>query len=51
MPYFKYVGYSNSEGVLCASLQFHDVEETAHSLELEVGGAVNEDPHLYGHVV
>ena len=37
-------------GVYCASLQSHDVEETAvpHNLVGKVEGAVNEDPHLYG---
>ena len=46
----KYVGQSDVEGVLCAGLQSHDVEETAisHNLVGRVEGAVNEDLHLYG---
>ena len=44
----KDVGQSDVEGVLCASLQSHDVEETAIPCNLvgRVEGAVNEDPHL-----
>ena len=49
----KDVGQSDVEGVLCAGLQSHDVEETATPIKLvrRVGGAVNEDPHLYGQVI
>ena len=46
----KYVGQSDVEGVLCAGLQSHDVEETAlsHNLVGRVEGAVNEDSDIYG---
>ena len=46
----KYVGQSDVEGVLCAGLQSHDVEETAisHKLVGRVEGAVNEDSDIYG---
>ena len=49
----KYVGQSDVEGVLCAGLQSHDVEESAIPIKLvgRVGGAVNEDPHFYGRVI
>ena len=49
----KYVGQSDVEGVLCAGLQSHDVEETAlsHNLVGRVEGAVNENLHLYGRVI
>ena len=49
----QYVGQSDVEGVLCAGLQFHDVEETAlpHNLVGRVEGAVNKDLHLYGRVL
>ena len=48
-----YVGQSDVEGVLCAGLQSHDVEETAIPCNLvgRVGGAVNENAHLYGWVI
>ena len=46
----KYVGQSDVEGVLCAGLQSHDVEETAisHNLVGRVEGAVNEDSDISG---
>ena len=45
----KYVGQSDVEGVLCASLQSHGVEETAIPCNLvgRVGGAANEDTDIY----
>ena len=44
----KYVGQSGVEGVLCASLQSHDVEKTAIPCNLvgRVGGAVNKDSDI-----
>ena len=46
----KDVGQSDVEGVLCAGLQSHDVEETtrSHNLIERVGGTVNEDSDIYG---
>ena len=46
----KDVGQSDVEGVLCAGLQSHDVEETASPCYLvgRVEGAVNEDSDIYG---
>ena len=48
--YSKYVGQCNSEGVLCAGLQSHDVEEIVipRNLVGRVEGAVNEDTDTYG---
>ena len=44
----KDVGQSDVEGVLCAGLQSHDVEETASPCYLvgRVEGAVNEDSDI-----
>ena len=45
-----YVGQSDVEGVLCAGLQSHDVEETAVPCNLvgRVEGTVNEDSDICG---
>ena len=46
----KDVGQSDVEGVLCASLQSHDVEEIAIPCNLvgRVGGAVSKGTDIYG---
>ena len=46
----KDVGQSDVEGVLCAGLQSHDVEETANPCNLveRVEGAINKDSDIYG---
>ena len=44
----KDVGQSDVEGVLCAGLQSHDVEETPipHNLVGQIEGAVNKDSDI-----